>query len=157
MTAYREVNDESEKISVTSYIDAHIFAKARTDFESHSTYIDGRLVEAEAISKTNGHIYSKATTILKNGKYQAQVDKKLVSIEHEKIIGGDLFYFEEPINIDNVYMLATGQMLNVESSSEHEFYFEHNGKKELHKYVDGVLNEMRLEHKLYTVIFKLQN
>jgi len=156
MTVDREVNDESEKISVISHIKAHMLVTIRVDFESTSTYIDGTLVEAQAISKTNGHLNSKATTILKNGKYVAEVDDETKQVNGAKILGGDMFYFEEPSDIKKVYSLASGEMLDVSSASANEYYFEHDGKKELHKYSNGALSELRLEHKLYTVIFKLQ-
>jgi 3',5'-cyclic AMP phosphodiesterase CpdA len=156
MTVDREVNDESEKISVISHIKAHMLVTIRVEFESNATYMDGALVEAEAVSKTNGHLHSKATTILKNGKYQADVDGKSKQVNGSKLIGGDMFYFEEPTSIKEVYSLASGGMLDVISDANHEYHFEHDGKKELHKYSNGVLTEMRLEHKLYTVIFKLQ-
>ena len=156
MTVDREVNDESEKISVISHIKAHMLVTIRVDFESHATYMNGTLVEAEAISKTNGHLHSEATTILKNGKYQAKVDGNTKPVSGSELIGGDMFYFEEPTDIKKVYSLASGEMLNVSKESANQYYFEHDGKKELHKFSDGVLSEMRLEHRLYTVIFKLR-
>jgi hypothetical protein len=156
MTVDREVNDESEKISVISHIKAHMLVTIRVDFESHATYMNGALVEAEAISKTNGHLHSEATTILKNGKYQANVDGESKQVSGSKLIGGDMFYFEEPTDVKKVYSLASGEMLNVSKKSANQYYFEHDGKKEVHKFSDGILSEMSLEHRLYTVVFKLR-
>ncbi len=157
MKVVREVNDESEKISVSTYIVAHMIVKIRVDFESYSTYMEGKLMESEAVTKTNGHIHSKAHSIFKEGYYEVTVGKKTKRIDRPKLFGGDLFYLEEPVNIDEAYALATGDMLEVIKQEEGEYYFEHDGKKELHKYVEGQLKELHLEHKLYTVIFKLQN
>lgn len=156
MRVEREINDESEKIHITSHIVAHMIVKIRVDFESHSTYMNGALVEAESISKTNGHVHSKATTILKDGKYQVNIDGDLKQVNGSNLVGADLFYFEEPTNINKVYALATGQILTVVSEGNNTYYFEHDGKKELHKYDNGVLSELKLVHRLYTCIFKLQ-
>lgn len=156
MTVDREVNDESEKVNVVSNIKAHMLVTISVNFESNATYVDGGLVESEAITKTNGHLHSKATTILKNGRYQLTLDGETKSINGTKLAGGDLFYFEEPVDVKKVYSLANGQILNVSKGGDNEYYFEYDGKKELHKYSNGILNEMRLEHKLYTVIFKLR-
>lgn len=156
MTVVREVNDESEKISVKTHIEAHMLVKIRVDFESHSTYMNGALVNAEAISKTNGHVHSKAITTRKNGRYFAERnDLKPVGLDMEDYYGGDLFYFEEPKNISQVYALATGELLAVTKEGEDIYYFEHDGKKELHRYEEGKLAELRIEHRLYTVVFKL--
>ena len=156
MTVDREVNDESEKISVTSRIKAHMLVTIRVDFDSNSTYMDGALVEAEAITKTNGHLHSQAKTILKDGKYQVNLDGDSKQVAGSKLIGGDMFYFEEPTNVKKIYSLASAEMLDVSTASSNEYYFEYDGKKELHKYSNGVLSEMRLEHRLYTVVFKLR-
>jgi len=156
MTVVREINDESEKISVISHVEAHMIVRIRVDFESSSTYMNGAIVEATSITKTNGKVHSETNTILKDGKYQATIDGDIKKISDSKLVGGDMFYFEEPTNIKKVYALATGQMLDVVAEGANDYYFEYDGKKELHKYLNGVLHELRLEHKLYTVVFKLK-
>lgn len=156
MTVVQEVNDESEKISVVTHIEAHMLVTIRVDFESHSSYMDGRLVEATAISKTNGRVHSQAQTSFKNGGYTAKVDRKTKTIAQKTIYGGDLFYCEEPVDFKEVYSLASGELLQVEKAGEHAYYFIHDGKKELHKYANGVLTELQIDHRLYTVIFKLK-
>ncbi len=156
MKVVQEVNDESEKISVVTHIEAHMLVTIRVDFESHSSYMDGQLVEATAISKTNGRVHSQAQTSFKNGAYTARVDRKTKVLEQKTIYGGDLFYCEEPVDLKEVYSLASGELLQVEKAGDHEYYFVHDGKKELHKYANGVLKELQIDHRLYTVIFKLK-
>ncbi len=156
MKVTQEVNDESEKISVVTHIEAHMLVKIRVDFESHSSYMDGKLMEATAVSKTNGRIHSQAQTSFRDGKYTVRVDRKTKTLDQKTIYGGDLFYFEEPEGFDEVYSLASGELLRVEKAGDQAYYFEHDGKKELHKYAQGVLTELQIDHKLYTVIFKLK-
>ncbi|GAB5526626.1 MAG: hypothetical protein Roseis2KO_44980 [Roseivirga sp.] len=156
MKVVQEVNDESEKISVVTHIEAHMLVSIRVDFESHSSYMDGKLIEATAISKTNGRVHSQAQTSFKNGSYTVKVDRKTKTLAQKTIYGGDLFYCEEPTDMKEVYSLASGELLQVEKAGDHEYYFVHDGKKELHKYTDGVLSELQIDHRLYTVIFKLK-
>lgn len=156
MKVVQEVNDESEKISVVTHIEAHMLVTIRVDFESHSTYMDGNLVESTAISKTNGRVHSQTETSLKNGRYVVTEGRKSKTLEETTLYGGDLFYCEEPTDIRQVYALASGEFLKVEKAPNGGYYFEHDGKKELHTYQDGVLQELQIDHKLYTVIFKLK-
>lgn len=156
MKVVQEVNDESEKISVITHIEAHMLVKIRVDFESHSSYMDGKLIDATAISKTNGRLHSLAQTSFKDGRYGVKVDRKTKTLNQKTIYGGDLFYCEEPEGINEVYSLASGEMIRVEKAGDHTYYFVHDGKKELHKYDEGVLTELQIDHKLYTVTFKLK-
>ena len=157
MTVTREVNDESDKISVVSHIKAHMIVNIRVDFESHSTYMDGKLMESEASSKTNGHDHDNTHTIWKGDHYEVSLGRKTKPIAEQKLFGGDLFYFEEPANIDKVYSLTSGELLYVEQDDSNKYFFEHDGKKELHIYENGTLKELHIEHRLYTVIFKLSD
>ncbi len=156
MAVVREVNDESDKISVVSHIEAHMIVKIRVDYESHSTYMDGKLMEAEAISKTNGHEHSITHTILKSDGYQITKGRKTHILSDLDLHGGDLFYFEEPQGINKVYALSSGSVLEVEKEGMNDYYFEEGGKKELHRYQNGELIEVHLEHKFYTIVFKLK-
>lgn len=156
MTVVREVNDERIKISVSTHIEAHMLVSIKVDFESHSSYMDGKLMDAEAISKTNGHIHSQTQTSYRNGQYEIHVDKKKPKILNERALyGGDLFYFEAPAQIKKVYALATGDFMDIQKEGPDSYYFVHGGKKELHTYSEGILTELQIEHRLYTVVFKL--
>lgn len=155
MKVVQEVNDEREKISVVTHIEAHMLGTIRVDFESHSTYMDGKLIESTAISKTNGRVHSQTETSLKNGQYVVKEGRRSKTLQETTLYGGDLFYCEEPTDIKQVYSLASGEFLEVEKASG-GYYFVHDGKKELHKYQNGILQELQIDHRLYTVIFRLK-
>lgn len=157
MKVVQEVNDERETISVVTHIEAHMLVSIRVDFESRSTYMDGKLIESTASSKTNGRLHSQTETSLKNGLYVVNQGSDSKSLQKTTLYGGDLFYCEEPSDLKKVYSLTSGEFLKVEKAADHEYYFEHDGKKELHKYQNGILQELQIDHRLYTIIFKLKS
>ncbi|MFY0594446.1 DUF6134 family protein [Roseivirga sp.] len=156
MSVSREVNDESTKISVKTHIEAHMLVKITVDFESESTYMDNKLIIGEATSHTNGHLKSSVHTVFKDGKYTINKDGKTSSLAKEGVVGADYYYFETPVGKQQTYALATGTMLDIVNNEKKSFYFEHDGKKELHTFENGKLKELEISHRLYTVIFKLR-
>lgn len=156
MKVIREVNDEATKISVNTHIEAHMIVKIVVDFKSSSTYMNNKLLIGEAESRTNGHLKHSVHTVLKDGKYQLNKDGKSSVINSDDLIGADYYYFAIPHNGERVYALATGVMLNIIKKGNNSFYFEHDGKKELHTFSNGVLQELEISHRLYTITFKLR-
>lgn len=154
MKAVREINDESIKISVNTHVEAHMIFKITVDFSSESTYMNNKLLIGEAESKTNGHSKSLIHTTLKNGYYEVNNDGKISRVNENDMVGADYYYFEIPQNGERVYALATGIMLNISKVSDTAYYFEHDGKKELHTFKDGVLEQLEISHRLYTITFK---
>ncbi|WP_141719758.1 DUF6134 family protein [Roseivirga misakiensis] len=156
MVVSREVNDESTKISVKTHIEAHMLVKITVDFVSESTYMDNKLIIGEATSHTNGHLKSSVHTVFKDGKYVINKDGKESSLPLESIVGADYYYFETPVGKQKTYALATGIMLDIVNNNDQTFYFEHDGKKELHTFANGRLSELEISHRLYTVTFKIR-
>lgn len=154
MKVTREVNDESTKISVDTHIEAHMLVTITVDFTSESTYMNNKLIIGEAKSSTNGHLKSSVHTVFKDGRYEVNMDGDISVLQKDNIVGADYFYFEVPDNGQELYALATGIMLNVNKDHEGVYYFEHDGKKELHKFSNGSLEELKIRHRLYTVTFK---
>lgn len=154
MKVTREVNDESIKISVDTHIEAHMLVTITVNFTSESTYMNNKLIIGEARSSTNGHLKSSVHTVFKNGYYEVNLDGDISRLEKDDIVGADYYYFEVPENGQELYALATGTMLNVDKDHEGVYYFEHDGKKELHTFSSGSLEELKISHRLYTVTFK---
>ena len=154
MSVEREINDESTKILVRTHVEAHMIVKITVDFTSESTYMNNKLIIGEAESRTNGHSKSLVHTTLKDGFYEVNNDGKVSRISSSDLVGADYYYFALPRNGESVYALATGKMLNVLKENDNTFYFEHDGKKELHTFSDGVLDKLEISHRLYTITFK---
>lgn len=158
LTAVREVNDENTKIHISTDIEAHMLVKIEVELKSESTYINQELVESSSISKMNGHVKSNVQTVHKNDHYQINADGDDIKISKSSMVGADIFYFEEPKNINEVYSLALGELLQVEKGEEAGVYFfEQDGKKEYHKYKNGVLAEVHIDHALYSITFKIKD
>lgn len=156
LIATREVNDEMTKITLDTRIEAHMLVKIVVEMNSESVYRDLALVEASSVAKANGHLKSSVITIKKDNGYQIDINGEMSQISHKSLVGADIFYFEEPTQIQSIYALASGEMLKVVKSRENEYFFEHDGKKELHKYIGGVLHEVEINHALYSLTFKLK-
>ncbi len=154
MTVIREVNDEATKITVDTHIEAHMLVKIVVDFKSSSTYMDNKLLIGEAQSRTNGHLKSSVHTVLKDGHYAVDIDGDVSRIDQNDLVGADYYYFEIPQNGAKSYALATGGMLNMIKKGPNSFYFEHDDKKELHTFKDGILQSLEISHRLYTITFK---
>lgn len=154
MKVIREMNDEATKIIVDTHIEAHMMVKIVVDFKSSSTYMDNKLLIGEAESRTNGHLKSSVHTVLKDGHYTVDVDGDVSRIDQDDLVGADYYYFEVPKNGTESYALATGGMLNMVKKGQNSFYFEHDGKKELHTFKNGVLQELEISHRFYTITFK---
>ncbi|WP_420386243.1 DUF6134 family protein [Roseivirga sp.] len=154
----REVNDENTKIMVSSLIEVHALVKISVELSSESMYVNQHLMQSSATTKVHGDVRTDIQMIKKSGYYSLENNGKSSRINKSAILGADLLYFEEPINIKRVYALATGDELEIVKSDEDEnaYYFQHNGKKEYHKYVEGVLHEIEINHMLYNITFRLK-
>lgn len=157
LTAQREVNDENVKIYVSTDIEAHMLFTIDVFLESQSTYIDQELKESSSLSKVNGNLKSSVQTVQHEDYYQIDKDGENKKLKESSVIGADIFYFEEPKNIDEAYSLALGEMMDVEKGEEPGVYFfEQDGKKEYHRYKNGKLAELKIDHALYTITFKIK-
>lgn len=156
MKVIREVNDEATKITVDTHIEAHMIVRITVDFKSSSTYMNNKLLIGEAESRTNGHLKSSVHTTFKDEYYELNKDGKVSKINQTDLVGADYYYFEVPDNGTESYALATGGMLKMVRKDVNSFYFEHDKKKELHTFKNGVLQELEISHRLYTITFKLR-
>ena len=154
MKVVREVNDEATKINVATHIEAHMLVKIIVDFKSSSTYMDNKLLLGEAETRTNGHLKSSVHTVLKDGHYNIDIDGQTSKINKHELVGADYYYFEVPENGAESYALATGGILDMVKEDQNEFYFEHDDKKEVHTFKNGVLQELEISHRFYTITFK---
>ena len=157
LIASREVNDEMTKITIDTRIEAHLLVKIIVEMTSESVYRDLGLVEASSMAKANGHLKSSVITIKKDDGYEVNIDGDSNRLTTDTLVGADIFYFEEPTDLKEIYALSSGEMLKVIKDSENKYYFEHDGKRELHRYLDGVLHEVEIHHALYTLTFKLKH
>jgi hypothetical protein len=154
MKVIREVNDEATKIIVDTHIEAHMLVKIEVDFKSSSTYMDNKLLLGKAETRTNGHLKSSVYTVLKDGHYNIDIDGESSKINKDELVGADYYYFEVPENGAESYALATGGILDMVKEDQNEFYFEHDDKKEIHTFKNGVLQELEISHRFYTITFK---
>lgn len=154
MKVIREINDEATKISVDTHIEAHMLVKIEVDFKSSSTYMDNKLLLGEAETRTNGHLKSSVYTVLKDGQYNIDIDGESSKINKDELVGADYYYFEVPENGAESYALATGGILDMVKEDQNEFYFEHDDKKEIHTFKNGVLQQLEISHRFYTITFK---
>ena len=154
MKVIREVNDEATKIIVDTHIEAHMLVKIEVDFKSSSTYMDNKLLLGKAETRTNGHLKSSVYTVLKDGQYNIDIDGESSKINKDELVGADYYYFEVPKNGAESYALATGGILDMVKKDQNEFYFEHDDKKEIHTFKNGVLHELEISHRFYTITFK---
>lgn len=156
MQVIREINDESEKITITTHLRAHLFSNESVRTESHSTYMDGKLTEATSTREINGRLQRKVTTSFFDGKLIVVRDGSEQQSKRGTVYGNDLLYCEEPGDIDEVLDLSSGDFVAVKHSEGHVYYFTQNEKMELYRYENGLLGSLEIEHKHYTVVFKLK-
>lgn len=156
LIATREVNDENTKIIVKTKVEAHLIVKISVEVNTESFYIDQSLMQSSAITRVHNEVRSDVQMIKKSNSYVVDVDGRKKEIRATSILGADIFYFEEPKNIKTVYALATGEQLKVEKGGESIYFFERDGKKEYHKYLNGTLTEVEINHALYSITFKLK-
>jgi len=150
----KEVSDNKTTIETSTHIVAHMLFKITVDVTTKSTYMDGVLIESEAVSKQNGHIHESVYIHKTDNGYSIDVDGEKEQLNVETLIGADTLYFEEPKSISHTMALASAQYLDIEKGKGGAYFFVHDGKKESHQYKAGVLEEVVIEHKLYTVTMK---
>jgi len=155
--AIREVNDENVKINVKTNLEVHLLFKIDMELSSESMYVNQSLMQASSVSKVHDHIHSEVQTIKMNNGYKVNIDGNLKETDRKSLIGTDIFYFEEPVSIDSVYSLALGKMLDVvRGEKSNEYYFENDGAKQFHRYQNGILQELEIDHASYSIVFRLK-
>lgn len=154
MKVVREVSDERTIITTETTVEAHMLVKILVEYNSKSTYMNNMLVEGDAETHTNGHLKSSVQTTWKDGTYHIDDNGKKKQLNHSGLIGADYYYFETPEHNSKALALATGEILTIEKSKPMEYFFEHDGKKELHVFDNEHLKEVTISHKLYSITFK---
>ena len=157
MVVNREISDNKTTIKAQTIIKAHMIFTIKVDINTQSTYINDILTESESVSKQNGHIHSSVQVYKTNSGYTINNNGDKTTLNSSGLIGADMLYFEAPQHIGHTLALASGQYLEIQKGAQDEYYFEHDGKKERHQYTpSGVLQQVVIDHQLYTVILKLQ-
>lgn len=156
LVVVKEVSDNKTSIHSSTNLEVHMLFKLKVQITSHSIYLDGVLVESEANSKQNGHLHSSVIINQIDDGYNIDIDGTESTISDKGIIAADELYFEEPKDISHTIALATGQYLEIQKGENGEYFFVHDGKKESHRYKNGVLEQVIINHKLYTVTMILK-
>ncbi len=156
MTIVKEVSDNKTSVISKTHIEAHMLFTIKVDIETNATYMDGVLIESDATSRQNGHLHASIKIHKTDNGYTIDDDGDKESLASTGLVGADMLYFEEPASLSNTIALASGQYLDIEKGSNGEYFFVHDGKKESHQYANGVLEQVIIDHKLYTVTMKLR-
>ena len=155
--ALREVNDENVKIYINTNLDGYMLFNLATEISSESMYVNQSLMQATSVSKVRDRIQSEVHTVKMKNDYSINADGDSKNLEVGQLLATDILYFEEPLNINSVYSLALGKMLDlVKSEVKGEYYFEYDGNKHIYRYLDGTLQEVEIENRLYDLVFKLK-
>lgn len=153
----KEVSDNKTSIMSKTHIEAHLLFSLTVNIETTSIYIDEVLVESETIQKQNGKIHSSVIIHQTDEGYVIDFDGDRKELKEEFLLGADLFYFEEPKQIQQSLELASGELLSIQKDEQGRYFFTHDGKKELHQYKNGKLDNVEINHQLYTIILKRRN
>lgn len=156
MIVVKEVSDNKTSVTSKTHIEAHMLFTIRVDIEAKATYMDGILIESDATSKQNGHLHASIQIDKTENGYTIDDDGDQTTISSAGLVGADMLYFEEPTKLSHTIALASGQYLDIEKGANGEYFFVHDGKKESHQYANGVLQQVIIDHKLYTVTMKLR-
>lgn len=156
LVVQKENSDNKTSIRSITNLEVHMLFKMKIDVETKSIYMDGVLKESEATSHQNGHLHSSVQIHQTNSGYSIDVDGDKSAITDKEIIGADELYFEEPSDISHTIALASGQYLDIQKGENGEYFFVHDGKKESHRYEKGILQQVVIEHSLYTITMKLK-
>lgn len=155
--ALREVNDENVKIYVNTNLDGYMLFNLATEISSESMYVNQSLMQATSVSKVRDRIQSEVQTVKMKNSYSINANGDSKNLEVGQLLASDILFFEEPLNINSVYSLALGKMLDlVKSEAKGEYYFEYDGNKHIYRYLDGTLQEVEIKNRLYDLVFKLK-
>jgi len=156
MEVVQEVSDNKTAIVSNTHIEAHLLFSITLDIEINSTYVDGVLVESQAQTFQNGKLHSSTMIHKADQGYRIDNDGIKSTLNKDALIGADLLYFEEPSKIKEALALVSGEYLTIDQDTDDLYFFIHDGKKEKHRYDNGELEEVVIDHKLYTVTLKKQ-
>lgn len=153
----KEVSDNKTSIISKTHIEAHLLFSLTVDITTESVYVNDILVESETISKQNDKIHSSVMIYQKDQGYIINIDGDEDLLKESELLGADLLYFEEPKQIKKSLALASGELLQIQRDEKGRYFFIHDGKEELHEYENGKLDNVEINHKLYTIILKRRN
>ncbi len=156
LTVVKEEVDNVIRIHSRTEIRANIPFLVTVELDVKSSYLNGVLVESKAVSTHNGKVYSTVNIMQSSDGYTLEKDDKITELTDEKLKGADCFYFEEPRTSIQVIALASGEHYEIETTtSPGEYVFVRDKRDENRYYLNGILQEVDINHKLYTVILKL--
>jgi hypothetical protein len=156
LTVVKEEVDNVTRIHSVTEIKANIPFLVTVELDVKSSYLNGVLVESKAVSTHNGKVYSTVNIIQSANGYTLEKDGDITELPDQKLKGADCFYFEEPTTSIQVVALASGEYYQVNTAtSPGEYVFVRDKRDENRYYLNGVLQEVDINHKLYTVVLKL--
>lgn len=154
MRVQREISDNKVEIKTNVNIEAHFIFTLHVKYEITSIYQNDQLIESKAIAHQNGHLKHEIYVDKVNGRYKVNKDGEVSYFNVDNIYGADLFYFEEPDEVDQTFAVFTLEFMDIEKGDGHEYFFEHDGKKEIIDYTGGSVDKIKIEHRFYDILLE---
>ena len=114
LTVTREVSDERTKIKVVSDFTGKLKPIDFFRYETRSTYMDQKLIEAEGFFKSGSDLNSFITLFFSEESYYLETSDLSTELGPDNVLSTDLFYFEEPFQIKSAIFIRSGEQLSIE-------------------------------------------
>ena len=159
LTVTREVSDERTKIKVDVDIRGKLKPRGASQFETHSTYMDQKLIEAQGISKWDSNLNSLIAIYLNKDRYYLEKGELVIGMEPIDLLSTDIFYFEEPLKIKQAVHITSGDILTIERKEDVPASYTFTGPriKIVHHYKAGKLTAFMWQLYDEIITFRLKN
>jgi len=140
-------------VEAISQVEVRIIFKFKVKYIQTSIYEKGELITSSLKTYKKEKVNSD-TRLTKNGNgYILDKDGEISHVKDKIYYSGSLLYFNEPINIKELYFEINGEKTIVEIEETHKYLITdpHNGKKNEYTYKNGVLKNAIVKHNMANV------
>ena len=153
ITVNQQKNGDRLVVEAISEVEVRIIFKIKVKYIQTSIYEKGELIESSLKIYKKEEVDSN-TRLTKNGNgYILDKDGEISHVNDKIHYSGSLLYFNEPINVKELYFEINGEKTTVEPIETNKYLITdpHNGKKNEYTYENGVLKRAVVKHNLANV------
>ena len=157
ITVHQEKIGKKLTVKAISEVEVRIIFKIKVKYIQTSVYENGELVESSLKTYKKDEVNSDTRLTKNEDGYLLDKDGDISEIKDKITYSGSLLYFNEPVNINDLYFEINGEKTDVKALGDHKYEITNpnNGNLNEYNYKNGVLINAVIKHSMANVNLEL--
>lgn len=157
LIAERDAQKENVHYILKSKMTVDKIVNVEIDYRLESDFKNGKMTHSSAYQKVNSRVQVSSSTQWDGSTYNIQtIDMSTILRNKAITFNMCALYFNEPVNLKEVYSDALGKFLRIRQAGKHRYeLILPDGKKNYYNYASGICFQVETEQLFSKIIFLL--